>query len=256
MPRRSRKLRPTKYSRTLVVKTETNEERDLFLQIGLSLLEDINYEIDTRLNRIELDIRGQYDEVDQAIDRLRQLEGSIRNALYPSRDGYYLYHNQILHEVSQPPVNLDLFAAALTVFGFDSIPVDGLLKTEAPLADVIRIHKQIIDLRAPILGEFNRDVERFLIIIALSLPTDDLNPIIDTAIDLGVIQETEYGYQFAVSPQEARKRVVEHLGIELAEQPEAEEGYSDLDLSEFGFDGGKVVFYKDGKEIDPTDIDT
>ena len=259
MPRRSksRSHRADKYSRTLVIKPQSNTERDLILELGLPLTEELEVFINTIPGRIELELRGEYNEVDHCLNQLRKLEQDISSALYPDRDGNYRYSADIIAQLCKPPVNLDLFSAGISVFGFASTHLNDSLLSEAPLEDVISIHHRIVSIRDQILGDFNRDIERFFIIIALTINSDELDQIIDTSIKQELIKATEYGYQFTMAQDEARTKLLDILGIDIGDALvfHEDQDMSDIDLGSLGFNGGKIVFFKDGKEIEPDDVD-
>lgn len=243
------------YSKTIVVKPDSSYERDLFLGIGMPMLSNIDVKIDTRLNRIELQIIGEYHEVDNLISKLHNLEHDIYNALNPDRDGFYYYHNRILTKLFTPPVNLDLLVSALRVYGYESSTFENELKTEAPIEEFEQIHQQVVDLRRQILDDLNRDIERFVITVAIRTDTDQVDTIIGTAIDLELLQYTDYGLQFAAEPEQAQNQLIEHLGEVISEPVEVdEEDMDNISMEDLLFDGGKVVFMRDGKELDESEL--
>jgi len=257
MTRRGRAGRDSYYTRTLVIKPDSGKARDLFLSIGLPMVNEISVRLDTKPHRIELELIGEYDTVDRLLGKLQHLETAIHTALTPDRDGNFIYHNLILTKVFTPPVNLDLFAQAILVFGYQTVVRENRLVTPASFEEVREIHQRIVELRNQIMDDLNRDIERFVIDLALRLDTTKVTTIIDTALDLEVIKRTDYGYQFATDPEQARAAILDELGVELQEAVEIdEEELDELTMEDLLFDGGKVVFMRDGKEVDDPEFET
>ena len=243
------------HSRKLVIKPSTNEDRDLFLDLSAPMLSEIDAKVNSSLNRIDFELIGEYEEVDRLISQLRSLENMIYNALHPDKNGKYGYHANLLSKLHSPPVNLDLYASALGVYGYFSESLNEQLVTSASLDVVTETHGKIIPLRKQIEGEFNRDIERFLIGIALELESKHLDQIVNIAIQEKIFIENQYGYQFAISPVKGRTVLLELLGIDVTFDDNIDELDSDFSLKDFGFEGGKIVFMKNGQELDENELE-
>ncbi|MHA2502322.1 MAG: DUF2067 family protein [Candidatus Kariarchaeaceae archaeon] len=243
------------HSRKLVIKPASPEDRSLFLELSAPMLNEISAKITSSLNRIEMEIIGEFDQVDRLITQLRGLENMIYTAIHPDKNFQYAYHANLLSKLYSPPVNLDLYASALGVFGHRSETQNEQLVTTATMDIVEDVHDKIVVLRNQIEGQLNRDIERFAICIALELESKAIEQIVEIAFRDEIFVENEYGQQFGMSPSKARKILLEKMGVEGIEDPDLLDMPTDFSMKDFGFEGGKLVFLKDGRQLDESELE-
>ena len=83
--------------------------------------------------------------------------------------------------------------------------------------------------------------------------THDIEDIIDTSIKSNIIKKTDYDYQFTMSLELASKSLLDALQIDilptLTQHPDV--SINSEEISQLAFEGGKIIFTKKGKEINP-----
>ena len=82
---------------------------------------------------------------------------------------------------------------------------------------------------------------------------NDIENIIDISIKSNIIKKTDYDYQFTMSIKLASKSLLEALEIDilptLTQHPDF--SINSEEISQLAFEGGKIIFTKKGKEINP-----
>ena len=83
--------------------------------------------------------------------------------------------------------------------------------------------------------------------------TNDIENIIDISIQSNIIKKTDYDYQFTMSIELASKSLLDALEIDilptLTQHPD--DSLNSEEMSQLAFEGGKIIFTKKGKEINP-----
>ena len=279
MPTWNKRTKGDKLSKSVVINTSNSIERDIFLDLATSLLASTDTRIDSRLHRVELTISGPHKHIDSLQAQLRKFSGYTFEATNPDKNGRFTFQNVILTKLFKPPLSLQLFAECIQEFGFEAEVHESALTSTANIDELKHIYQTILERKQSLPTAINKDIERFLIITSLAMDIQNLELLLALALEHQCIKSTDTGFQFAIGPEKARDKLLKlqnqetlqenmekHNGLienptEMLEFMESSETAVSFETSEFDvealssglFDGGKIVFYEDGKETSKFD---
>lgn len=228
-------------------------ERDLFLNLSAKIIKDADAVYDTSHNKIEITLRGQKEEISSLISSINNIQNQIISANRPDKNNYYTFNEKILSQLFNPPLSFDLYSSCLEALGFITKFSNAKLTTDANITDLKNIHPQILNYKSQLSRKFNKDIEKFLISMSVLSKTNDIENIIDISIQSNIIKKTDYDYQFTMSIELASKSLLDALEIDilptLTQHPD--DSLNSEEMSQLAFEGGKIIFTKKGKEINP-----
>ena len=228
-------------------------ERDLFLDLSAKIIKEADAIYDTSLTKIEITLRGQKDEISTLIASINNIQNQIILANRPDKNNYYTFNEKILSQLFNPPLSFDLYSSCLEALGFKTKFSKAKLTTDANITDLKNIHPLILKYKTQLSRKFNKDIEKFLISMSVLSKINDIENIIDISIKSNIIKKTDYDYQFTMSIKLASKSLLEALEIDilptLTQHPDV--SINSEEISQLAFEGGKIIFTKKGKEINP-----
>ena len=228
-------------------------ERDLFLDLSAKIIKEADAIYDTSLTKIEITLRGQKDEISTLITSINNIQNQIILANRPDKNNYYTFNEKILSQLFNPPLSFDLYSSCLETLGFKTKFSKAQLTTDANITDLKNIHPLILKYKTQLSRKFNKDIEKFLISMSVLSKINDIENIIDISIKSNIIKKTDYDYQFTMSIKLASKSLLEALEIDilptLTQHPDV--SINSEEISQLAFEGGKIIFTKKGKEINP-----
>lgn len=239
-------------TRRLVFNTDTNFDKELFLEFGLDIIGNCDVNLESRLNRLSIQISGNPDVIDRISNRLIILEKQLSRAISPSFDGYYYYENEILAKLFPNQLQLKYFVSSIQVKGYEAfIQNSNTLATNAPFKELQDIHRlSVVALdKAPSMQ--NKDIQKFLSIF--SMRTGESHEVIaNIAMKNNIISERDAIYHFAMDVNDAYDKMTNK--IKDYNIDEIIESFNDPldDISVF--EGGKIVIIKDGKIIPDSEL--
>jgi hypothetical protein len=215
----------------------------------MNIIGNIDVVIESRLERLSIQISGSQEQVDRISDRLIILEKQLTNATIATVHGFYSYESELLFKLFPTQLQLGYLARVLENHGYEvEIENNNTLVTNAKLLDLREIHELAVTSIQEAPPEQNKDIRRFLSVFAMKLQSSH-ELIMDLASQEGIISKKQGMYQFAMDSKDAYQKM--HSIFEKApvvdlphkvDEPE-------IDLAGLGFDGGKIVFIKNGKEL-------
>ena len=96
------------HSQSMVFNVPTTVSKDLFLEYALKLIGDKYVHIESKGDKITLNMTGDRNELRSIVDKLSLVSSQINNAV-KGRDGNYLYDQELLGQLFKPHLQLKYF---------------------------------------------------------------------------------------------------------------------------------------------------
>ncbi|MHA2252312.1 MAG: hypothetical protein ACXAD7_18240, partial [Candidatus Kariarchaeaceae archaeon] len=163
---------------------------------------------------------------------------------------------ELLAKIFPAQLQLNYLAQAIKTQDYEAFIEDQKkLVTTASLKELHKIHALAIGVlnKAPV--SQNKDIRRFLSIYSLGT-SNTHDAIAQFALDNKIINEVNQVYHFNMDVYEAYSQMEALLGRRVLDEDEEilESDYPDMSIVDGSFDGGKIVFIKNG-EVQNSTID-
>ncbi|MHA2089799.1 MAG: DUF2067 family protein [Candidatus Kariarchaeaceae archaeon] len=236
-------------NKRLTFNTGQTFDKEVFLNLAMNIIGNVDVVIESRLERLSIQISGSQEQVDSISDRLIVLEKQLTNATIATVHGFYSYESELLFKLFPIQLQLGYLARVLENHGYETeIETNNTLVTNAKLEVLREIHELAVTSIQEAPPEQNKDIRRFLSVFAMKLQSSH-EVIMDLASQEGILRKKQGMYQFAMDSKDAYQKM--HSIFEQApivDLPQ-EIDEPEIDLAGLGFDGGKIVLMKNGERL-------
>ena len=245
------------YSKKFSFKLPDTEAKNIFLEVATKLIGEHESIFDSSLDKITIDIRGDKLGVDNTINKLRSFEKRLSRATIADNFGNYNYEHSLLAEIFSPPIQLKYFAKSIQAMGFQSKIVRDTIISSATIDDIRKVHKRASQVIKHLLLNENKPIRYF---IAVAVISTDIDPdtLVTMALNSSILHIANGLMEFKINQERAYLKMNDLIQemdrdfrlIGIDHDKEQEFGIKEL------FQGGKLVFIKDGEEFegDPLDL--
>ncbi len=240
------------HSQSMVFNIPTTVSKDLFLNYALKIIGDRYVHVESKGDKITLNMQGERGELHTVINRLSMISNQINNAVLDN-DGSYIYDNELLSQLFKPQLQLKYFKKAIEIYGFDAKIDENMLITNANYFEIERIHKKAAKAMREMISAQNRDIQRFFSLLYMKSNLD-MFEMGNIGLENDILKMVDGKFHFAIDQEIAYKKMQELVDKpELRPTIEVPEG-EEINLNDF-FEGGKIVFLKNGEELDSSPFD-
>lgn len=239
-------------NQTIVFNIPSTVGKDLFLRFAMDIIGDNYVHVESKMNKISLQVQGERSLIAGIVEKLTMVSSQLNDAVV-GKKGKYEYHIDLLNKLFQPHLKPIFFEQTIKIYGHDAEFRGKQLVSSADYFELEEIHKKASNAMKIMQSDQDRDIQKLFALLYLDSGMDELG-IADIALENNVLRLVDGQYQFAINKDLAFDRLrgllnqpVMHPTIDL---PEGEE----LSFNDF-FDGGKIVFLKNGKELDSSTFD-
>lgn len=240
------------HSQTMIFHIPSTVSKDLFIEYALKIVGERYVHVECKNDRLTLEIQGLRTEVRDVVSKLSAMSNQINNAV-DKKGGQYVYDLELLNQFFKPQLRLIFFAKALEIYGYKSSTTATTLSTTANYFDLERVHAKIANAMIKMQSNQHKDIERFFTLLHL-ISDLEMFEMGDIAVENGLMKFVEGHYQFAVDQGLAYNKMIELLA-KPEQRPEIEIPENDEFVLDDFFDGGKIVFMKNGDELDSSPFD-
>lgn len=246
-----------KYSKKLSFKLPDTEAKNIFLEMASKMIGEYEGIFESSFDKITIDVRGDKLGVDNTINKLRSFEKRLSRATTEDNFGNYSYEHSILAELFSPPLQLKYFSKSIQAMGFQTKIVKDTIISQATIKDLRKVHKKASQIIKNLLTKENKPIRYFIAVAAISTDIDP-DTLVTMALNSSILHIANGIMEFKINQERAYLQMNDLIReidkdfklISIDYDKEQEFGIKEL------FQGGKIVFIKDGEEFegDPLDL--
>jgi hypothetical protein len=245
-----------KYSKKLSFKLPDTEAKNIFLEIATKMIGEHESIFESSFDKITIDVRGDKLGVDIVINKLRSFENRLSRATIEDNFGNYSYEHSILAEIFSPPLQLKYFSRAIQAMGFPSKIVKDTIFSPASINELRKVHKIASQVIKNLLTNENKPI-RYFIAVAVIKTGIDPDTLVTMALNSSILHLAKGLMEFRVNQERAYLQMNDLIQemdkdfklVSIDHDKDQEFGMKEL------FQGGKIVFFKDGEEFDGDPLD-
>ncbi|MCY3411301.1 MAG: DUF2067 family protein [Candidatus Heimdallarchaeota archaeon] len=239
-------------TQTVVFKLYSTVSKDLFLEFAMIYLKNKEFHLENKFEKIIFHIVGDRNEIKPIIEKLSLVEQQLNNAI-TGRNGTYIYNSELLRKMFQPHMKLSLYSRALSLYGYEVKLFEDALETEADYFTLKGIHNKLVDVLAEMPKTQHRDIQKFFALLVLQSEISYLE-LGNIAVEHGIMREIDGMYQFAMDQDLAYEKMSELMDKPIKREMIEIQEDEEFTMTDF-FDGGKMIFIKNGEELDRSPFD-
>ncbi len=246
-----------KYSKKFSFKLPDTEAKKIFLNTATKLIGEHESIFESSFDKITIDVRGDKLGVDNTINKLRSFEKRLSRATIADNFGNFSYEHSILAELFSPPLQLKYFSRSIHAMGFQGKIVKDTIISSATISDMRTVHKRASQVINDLLTNENKPIRYFIAVAVISTDIDS-DTLVTMALNSSILHIANGLLEFKINQERAYLQMDDLIHemdkgfklISIDQDKESEFGMKEL------FQGGKIVFIKDGDEYegDPLDL--
>ncbi len=251
------KSKPRVYTKNLHFKIPKSIGKQIFMENATKITKDMNLNIDGSLDKITITLQGDRYKVMTIAESLKKLEAEIINAFSSDTNGYYFYGNEFLRIALKPPLQKDFIFKALELSNEPSELSNHGIKSTATFKKLSDIHKLIIQ----IIRQNNHRIEnsgvyKFLILVQFNTGKTEFQAE-KWAIDTGILHIVNGNLEFKIPLSDAYNILANEQKDETIKitPPSDKDMLHEIGINEI-FEGGKIIFLKNGEELDSSTFES
>ena len=197
-------------------------------------------------------MQGDRPEIAGIVEKLTMISSQLNDAIL-GKKGVYEYHINMLNKFFQPHLKPSFFQQSIQIYGHDAEFKGKYLISSANYFEIEEIHKKATTAMSIMQSGQDRDIQKLFALIYLVSGLNEFE-IADIALENKILRMLDGQYQFAINKELAFEKLNDlvsqpelHPTIDIMEEEE-------ISLNEF-FDGGKIVYMKNGEELDSSRSD-
>ncbi|MCH8908142.1 MAG: DUF2067 family protein [Candidatus Heimdallarchaeota archaeon] len=258
MPKKGKRRKGRQYTKGITLFIRDKSPRRFFLQLLDKLIKYQDVTLDVKMERIDLTFTGPRDDVESLLDRIIKLQTHIDLATRLDRNNLYYYESAFLYSLFPVHLPMIFLNRLLSLSGFNSsVDENNNLTSDIEIAPLMDIYQLSVNTIATAPSGQNKDIRHFSSIFGI-VTKQDQEQLLNYGSENGVLHKTNGTYQFALDVQDAYEKMSSLvMNVKLKPIINVDKDHDPEDyLNHFKFDGGKIIFTRDGEELEQSPFDT
>lgn len=220
------------------------------MELASQLIGNTETIMESKLNKISMEFRGDKARIDFLINNLQILSNQIKDGTSPDLDGLFRYEKSFLDQVFKPQIQIKVLHQILKLFNYESKLNDeiNLIISNAKFEEILNLHKEYFQALHNTLNNQNRDIQKFLssLFIKYKINQEEIAKLANNIEILGMKDDSYYFKIDSNSAYDIMKEYLDDMGKQKESMTLPDK--DDFSINEI-FEGGKMVFMKNGKEL-------